>query len=244
MILRIKKFLRSSHGEISHKAVSDYLKGYLGKSASSYNNEIKALRRFLGFLGRPELIAPFKMAPPDYALRELPTLEEVRRGFEAQASLRDRALYLLFASSGLRRSEVLTLERGQVDLESRAVRVNHNTRTKRAGLAFFNPEAERYLRDYLAMRKDDKSRLFPIGVRTFNKIWRRASEAAGVKISPQILRAWNASELGERGVPDRYVDILQGRAPRSVIARHYTGVEFKRLKRIYDGAGLRILGDG
>jgi hypothetical protein len=36
--------------------------------------------------------------------------------------------------------------------------------------------------------------------------------------------------MGELGVPDRYVDAFQGRAPRSVLANHYTGKGIDRLK--------------
>jgi len=43
------------------------------------------------------------------------------------------------------------------------------------------------------------------------------------------------------GVPDRCVDVFQGRAPRSVIAKHYTGKGLERLKRIYDKANLKVL---
>jgi len=52
---------------------------------------------------------------------------------------------------------------------------------------------------------------------------------------------WHSTELGERGVPDRYVDVFQGRAPKSMIARFYTGKELLRLKRIYDKANLKAL---
>jgi len=52
------------------------------------------------------------------------------------------------------------------------------------------------------------------------------------------------SEMGELGVADRYVDAFCGRVPRSVLARHYTDFSPERLKRIYDGAGLRVLGGG
>jgi hypothetical protein len=36
-------------------------------------------------------------------------------------------------------------------------------------------------------------------------------------------------------------DAFCGRVPRSVLARHYTDFSPERLKRIYDGAGLRVL---
>jgi intergrase/recombinase len=47
--------------------------------------------------------------------------------------------------------------------------------------------------------------------------------------------------MGELGVADRFIDIFQGRAPRSVLAKHYTGKRLQRLKRIYDKAKLKIL---
>ena len=47
---------------------------------------------------------------------------------------------------------------------------------------------------------------------------------------------------GESLIPDRFVDVFQGRAPRSVLAKHYTGKGLERLKRIYDKADLKVLG--
>ncbi len=63
----------------------------------------------------------------------------------------------------------------------------------------------------------------------FDKIWHKASEKAGIKIMPQVLRVWQSTELGEHGIPDRHVDVFQGRAPKSMIARFYTGKELLRM---------------
>jgi len=38
----------------------------------------------------------------------------------------------------------------------------------------------------------------------------------------------------------RFVDVFEGRAPRNVLAKHYTGKGLKRLRRIYDKAGLNV----
>lgn len=100
---------------------------------------------------------------------------------------------------------------------------------------------EEYLKRYLDSREDFNERLFRIGWRPFLRIWDKSSQAAGMRITPQVLRIWFSTEMGELGVPDRYVDIFQGRAPRSVLAKHYTGKELERLKRIYDKAGLKVL---
>ena len=80
-----------------------------------------------------------------------------------------------------------------------------------------------------------------ISERQWRKIWRDAPTSCGVKINSKILRKWFSTEMGELGVPDRFVDIFQGRAPRSLLARHYTGTGLERLKRIYDKARLKVL---
>jgi intergrase/recombinase len=172
----------------------------------------------------------------------LPSKAQIKEGFEALTDDRERAIYLFYATTGLRLSEGLGLNRFQdIDYGFRAVRSKHDTRTKKAGITFFNAECEQYLKKYLESRNDDSERLFRIGYREFQRIWKKASEKAGIKISPQILRKWHSTELGELGVPDRYVDIFQGRAPRTVLAKHYTGKELLRLKRIYEKANLKVL---
>jgi len=114
-------------------------------------------------------------------------------------------------------------------------------RTKKAGVTFYNEECEGYLLKYLDSREYGGERLFSIGWRPFLRIWDKASEAADIKISPQVLRVWFSTEMGELNVPDRYVDVFQGRAPRNVLAKYYTGKDLERLKRIYDKAGLMVL---
>jgi intergrase/recombinase len=68
-----------------------------------------------------------------------------------------------------------------------------------------------------------------------------ASKSAILLITSKVLRAWFSTEMGELGVPDRFVNIFQGRAPRNVLAKHYTGKGLQQLKRIYDKANLKVL---
>jgi len=88
---------------------------------------------------------------------------------------------------------------------------------------------------------DPNAKLFQMSDRRRKQMFKRGSEAAGVKIGPQVLREWFACEMGELGVADRYVDAFCGRVPRSVLARHYTDFSPERLKRIYEEANLRVL---
>jgi intergrase/recombinase len=47
--------------------------------------------------------------------------------------------------------------------------------------------------------------------------------------------------MGELGVPDRFIDIFQGSALRTVLAKHYNGKGLQQLKRIYEKANLKVL---
>jgi len=238
------RFLRHCNWEISRETVRAYLSTYLNKAPKTYNNQLDGLRAFISrFLKLPELMEGFKKAHVNQNHDILlPTKAQLKKGFEALTDDRERAIYLFYATTGLRHSEALGLNRFEdIDYETRAVKSKHNTRTKKAGVTFYNEECELYLKKYLATRQDNSERLFRIGFREFVRIWRKASEKARVKISPQILRKWHSTKLGELGVPDRYVDIFQGRAPNSVLAKFYTGKELERLKRIYDKANLKVL---
>ena len=68
---------------------------------------------------------------------------------------RERAIYLMFLTSGLRKSELLDLTLSEIDLTTRSIKSRHDTRTKKAGVTFYNEECEKYLRRYLDSRTDD-----------------------------------------------------------------------------------------
>ena len=195
------------------------------------------------YLQLPELMDSFKAAPVDYlsTITELPTNQQIQLSFEAQKDILYQAIYLFIASTGLRKGELLSLQKENINWDTRCVITNHYTRTKRSGITFYNEEAETFLKKYLEGRDDTDSRLFVISGNKWREIWNKASDAAGIRITAKTLRLWHSTKMGELGVPDRYVDIFQGRAPRSVLAKHYTGSGLERLKRIYEKADLKVL---
>lgn len=235
--------LKLSVGNVSRQAVREFLKLYVDNAPRTYNNIIDALKAFVGrYLQRADLLNGLKhtYVPENYE-QLLPTKEQLKKGFEALDTYKERAIYLFLATSGLRRSEALNLTMDDVDSDTRCVKAKHDTRTKRAGVTFYNEECEEYLKKYLASRDDDNARLFRIGYREFVRIWRKASQAADCRIRPQVMRKWHSTTLGELMVPDRFVDVFQGRAPKSVLAKHYTGKGLERLKRIYKKSDLKVL---
>jgi integrase len=233
------RFLKSCKGVVSEDTVREYLTCFLSKKPKTYNNQLEGLRSFVGrFLNRMDVVNRFKRVwQPSSFERVLPTKEQIRKGFEVLERDDEKALYLLYTTSGIRKSEALKLCEADIDRVSKCVKPKHDTRTKKAGVSFFNEECALYLNRL----PSGNPRIFHMKTDRFDSIWHRASEKAGIKITPQVLRVWQSTELGERGIPDRYVDVFQGRAPKSMIGRFYTGKELLRLKRIYDKANLKVL---
>jgi integrase len=243
-LLNVKRFLEGSTYAVSVGAVKRYLESYLAKKPKTYNSQITCLRRFIkDFLQLPRIIMSFKMAAVDewHFNENLPSKEQVRLGFQSLTSTRAKAIFLFTATTGLRKGEILNLLKSQTDLKFHSVIPQHFTRKKRSGVTFYNDEASFWLEKYLGERKNNSEKLFLISDRAWRRIWRKASKNAGVKITSKVLRPWFSTEMGELGVPDRFVDVFQGRAPRSVLAKHYTGKGLETLKRIYDRADLKVL---
>ena len=118
---------------------------------------------------------------------------------------------------------------------------NHDSRTKKSYITFYNKEAKSILNQWLEIRPKYSDKLFPMRTGEKHRLFVMAKEKTGLKITPQILRKWFCVAMGEAGVPDRYVDAFCGRVPRSILARHYTDFSPKKLKAIYDKAGLKVL---
>ena len=188
-----------SQGKLSGTSCSLYLQ----KKPKTYNNIVDGLRAFIErYLHKKELMDGFKHTHvPSIYEREIPTKNQLKKGFEALDSDKERAIYLFFATTGLRRGEVWQLNKEDIDYATRCVKSKHDTRTKRAGISFYNQECETYLTKYLASRTDDNPRLFRIGYRKFRLIWKKATRAAEFTITPQVMRKWHSTELGELMVP-------------------------------------------
>jgi integrase len=116
----------------------------------------------------------------------VPNKTELREFYACIEKQRDKALFLFYASSGLRRREALTLEIEDVDFESKVVKPKpHNGQTKFTWITFFNSETEQVLSDYLLNRQYKRSRLFPIGREYEGHMWSEAREKTGLKIAPK-----------------------------------------------------------
>ena len=99
------------------------------KAPKTYNNEIDGLRAFvLRYLQKPDLIRGFKHTHvPSNFERKLPRKEDLKKAIEALENNLEKAIVLMFASSGLRLSELWNLKKDDVDFEIRCVKAKHDT---------------------------------------------------------------------------------------------------------------------
>jgi integrase/recombinase XerC/integrase/recombinase XerD len=164
--------------------------------------------------------------------------------------VRDRALFELAYSCGLRAEEIVSLDLDALDFEAETVRVTgkgHKTRVVPVG-----EPAQRALRRYLAgarralePRADERAlflsrrgrRLSPSDIRRRLDKWVREAAVAG-RVSPHTLRHSFATHLLEGGADLRSIQDLLGHASIST-TQVYTRVETARLRREYAKAHPR-----
>jgi integrase len=239
---------------VSILSLREYLRTYLNNSKCTRANQIKSFRRFFrDYLGVPQLIATFRL--PRVKRGEIGkrielgfTKTDLKRIHEmlgrTKNPIRNQALFLLYATTGLRRGELLEATPSHINREIRSMILDICRGTKRTGVTFYNEEAENALITYLDKNpKESNEKLFRIQGAGVKWVFVRASKQCRIEppITPQALRVWFSYEMGRLGVPDRYIDIFQGRAPKSVLAQFYTPRGIQELKEIYDKAGLKVL---
>jgi integrase len=247
-----RDYIRTIQYILKHTSLNDpsEIKSFLrwvkgSKSPSRYSNILKALRHFTRFIGRPELASSYAFPHPPPEPKRIFSKEELKRFYEAIPSYKMKAFFLVAASSGLRKGELLSLKFSDVDFSKRMLKPNcHKGSSKKSWVSFFNREAEEILKLHLQKtnkRGPKSDRIFPFNTVSFKKEWKIARDKSGVDLKVKDLRDWFCQTMGELGVPDRYVDAFCGRVPKSILARHYTDFSPEKLKEIYDKANFKVL---
>jgi integrase len=198
---------------------------------------------FRDYLSKPELVESFKFPRQPFKPKHIVTKEQLQEFLGDLEKPKERALFLFYASSGLRRNELIDLKHEDVDLNNRMITpCGHNGETKKSWVSFYNSEAEKAFNEYLASRKASASpRIFPMPRNEEIELWKTAKEKTKMSVTPQRLREWFCCEMALLGVNDRYIDAFCGRTPKSVLARNYTDYSPEKLKQIYERANLNVL---
>jgi site-specific recombinase XerD len=137
-------------------------------------------------------------APPKIIRSEEPlTIEEVEQLLAAchgEFGKRDRAVILVFLDTGMRRSEIATLERDQVHINKRNAWIKvWDTKSSQWKFVFLGRLATHALAQYLENRDDDNPALWmgqrgPLTPDGIYQIVKRRADAAGVEVHPHLFR--------------------------------------------------------
>ncbi len=176
------------------------------------------------------------------AVVERPAQEGVLR-------LRNKAVLELLYGAGLRVSEVAALDRRDVDLDERLVRVRQG-KGRKERLVPFGPPAVSALRAWLAVAPPDQVALFTTvrhnrcTARTLHRIVRDAGRQHGIAdVHPHMLRHSCATHLLGGGADLRAIQEQLGHATLSTTQR-YAHVSLEAMIDSYRRAHPRARGDG
>lgn len=227
--------------------------GLSGKSVQRY---LSAARSFFRYLVREHGLAqnPFTAVRAPRAPRRLPktlSVDQAASLLEHDAggalALRDRALFELLYSSGLRLAEIVGLDLTDIDLREGSVRVLGKGskvrevpvgRKAREAVAAWLAVRDSYTPDGPALFLNRAGRR--LGARAVQARLRRQAlgAALGVPVHPHMLRHSFASHLLQSSGDLRAVQELLGHADIST-TQVYTHLDFQHLAKVYDAAHPR-----
>ena len=231
-----------------------------GLNPRSVARALSSSRSFFNYLLRESIVRdynPFEGIQAPRAAKKLPqTLDPdaVLKLLETRAQspllLRDLAMLELFYSSGLRLSELVSLDTDSINAQERTVRVigkGNKERVIPVG-KFAIQAVDRWLQQRTLLAKVNENALFitrtgsRVSHRTVQqrlKDWARRS-SAGRNVHPHMLRHSFASHLLESSGDLRAVQEMLGHANLST-TQVYTHLDFQHLSKVYDAAHPRAV---
>lgn len=226
-------------------------------SSASVAHDVYVLNRLFVFLVKRGRLAqnpaPESLKAPRvrHALPQVMTETEVERLLEVPAAtpaeLRDLAAAELLISSGLRVSELVSLNLENCSFDCREVRVTGKGSKER--VVPFGSKAEEKLRAWLAVRdtfRPLENALFlnrfgkRLSARSIESALKKLALKAGldIRIFPHKLRHSFATELVEHGADLRSVQEMLGHSSLAA-TQIYTNLNFEHLKKVYARAHPR-----
>ena len=204
----------------------DYLTGQ-GKEPATINLAINAIKKYARHTGREEavkdLYLPKENKNHTQAPQSLSKLQRQRllREVDRKENKRNKAIIQLLLRTGLRVSELVALDRQDVEISQRKGSVTvRNGKGYKYRTVPLDKEARRYLQDYLDERRDGQDPLFlsnrdrRISVRTVQEVLSR------YEIGPHQLRHTFIKNLVDAGTSYATIQNLTGHESIEMIARY------------------------
>jgi site-specific recombinase XerD len=219
------------------------------------NYYLIALRNFLKFLTKKDIqtLSPEKieLAKTKDRLVDFLELEEIAEIFEANQgedlkNLRNLAILELLFASGIRVSELVSLDRDKINLDKKEFSIIGKGSKRR--IVFISEEVANLIKKYLKKRIDTDPALFVrhnrqphketnlrLSARSIQRIIQNSALKAGIvkKVTPHVMRHSFATNLLQNGADIRSVQALLGHSSINT-TQIYTHVTNKSLKDIYN----------
>jgi len=255
----LKKFfsiVKKDYKNVDEEDIKKFIKKTLSKNISyrTLSRNISSLKSFYKYLVYAGKINknPFSFIEQPKLWKNLPdylSSEEINKLFSLPdlskpKGLRDRAMFELMYSTGIRVSELVRLTLDKLNLEMNFVTVVGKGEKER--IIPFNKTTENYIKKYLKEGRGKilkgKSSIYiflnPSGKKLTRqgvwKILKKYGKMIGIenKVKPHILRHSFATHLLEKGASLRLVQVLLGHSQIST-TEIYTFITRERVKEIY-----------
>ena len=218
--------------------------GSMKKATQNYY--MIAIRSFLKYLRKRgvETLTPDAIELATTGSRDIDPLSgtELKRFMESADHPRDRAILELFFSTGLRLSELCSLNR---DLDLSRDEFSIRGKGDKVRVVFLSDRAKEYLRAYLKSRKDLAEPLFVsesfkkssdarLTPKSIQRIVKTCATKAGIykRVTPHVLRHSFATDLLSNGADIRSVQMMLGHA-NIATTQVYTHVTDKQLREVH-----------
>lgn len=229
---------------------------------NTQNYHMIALRVFLKYLTKRGINSlssdKIELAKTKGRELDLMTSAELTRLLDApdtktQNGLRDKALLELFFSTGLRVSELASLDR---DLDLSRDEFSVRGKGEKVRVVFLSPEAKEAIKKYLDNRKDMEGALFVnvsrnskqskdskkenrLTSRSIERIVKHYAIKAGIskKVTPHVIRHSFATDLLSNGADMRSVQMMLGHAniATTQIYTHHTDAGLREIHKKFHG---------
>ena len=201
-----------------------------------------ALRSFLKWCIKKDIVtlSPDKIDLPKIEDRQIKFLvgEDVDRllncpSINKLGGLRDKAIFEMLFSTGLRVSEIVKIKREEIDFDRRELGIVG--KGGHARIVFISTRAAEWVKKYLELRRDDHPALFPITPRSIQRMIHKYAKKLKLpmEVTPHVLRHSFASDLLIAGADIRSVQEMLGHKNIQT-TQIYTHVTHRHLKEIHD----------
>jgi site-specific recombinase XerD len=243
-ITRFFQVINKPYYEVNSLNIKFYLSMYAstGVSNVTVNNEKRFISAFFSWLSSEDYISKNPaLSVKNIKCKEIKktnlTDDDVEKIRDVCENKKELAIIDTLASTGVRVSELVSLNRDSVDFESGCILV-YASKTKSYRTVYLTPRAKNHLSDYLKSRSDNfpalflgnrNSRITPPRVeKTIQSLCKKAN--INKRVTVHTFRRYLASQMFRRGCDLVYVSKLLGHSSTSTTEKFYLVVNQDKIK--------------